>query len=139
MNSLVKKYRIMKNIGITLTSIFGALFIFGFLGAATMVGGANILLGSLILFGPPLAIGLYLLIAGNKKLKKSQLNDRENLVLTMAAQNNGILTQAGLAKGTVLTIADSGFLLSEMVTKGIASVEVDDNGVIEYHFQSLKR
>ena len=139
MNSSLSKLKVYKNIGVALTSIFGILTLFGVISSATMVDGMNLLLGFMILFAPPLALGLYLLISSEKKIKKIQMDEKENLVLNLAVKNKGILTQVSLAKSTKLTLNESGAILNEMTTKGIAQVDVNENGVIEYHFNSLKK
>lgn len=135
----LKSLKIRKNLGVGLTAFFGIFMLFGLIGTMTVVDNAlNLFLGSLLLFGPPLVIGLYLLISSQNKIKKAEINDNENLVLTLASQNKGVLTQAQLAKNTDLSLAESGVLLNEMTIKGIAVVDVNDLGVIEYHFNSLK-
>lgn len=139
MNSSLSKQKVYKNIGVALSSIFGFLTLFGVIGSATMVEGMNLFLGTLILFAPPFAMGLYLLISSEKKIKKIQMDEKENLVLNLAVKNKGILTQANLAKSTKLSLNESGAILNEMTTKGIAQVDVNENGVIEYHFNSLKK
>jgi hypothetical protein len=139
MNSTLSKQKVYKNIGVALTSVFGFLTLFGVVSSATMVGGMQLFLGSMILFAPPLAVGIYMIKSSVKKIRIIQTDEKENLVLNLASKNRGILTQANLAKSTKLTLSESGLILNEMTTKGIAQVEVNDNGVIEYHFNSLKK
>lgn len=139
MNSFLKNYKIYRLVGISLTSIFGFLSLFGIIGSIFSNDGLNLILGTMILFFPPLAVGIYLFLTANKKLKSYELNQNENLVLNLAAKNNGMLTQAVLAKNSDLNIAEAGQILKELSHQGVASVEVTDEGVIEYHFHGLKK
>lgn len=139
MKSTLQSHRVKRNIGVFLMIVFGMFMLFGLLGAATSLNqGMDILLGSILLFGTPFTIGLYLFFGSSKSINKLVTNDLENTVLNLAESNKGILTQAFLAKNTSLTLVECGNLLNEMTIKGIAQVEVDNNGVIEYHFNSLK-
>lgn len=139
MKSTLQSNRVKRNIGLFLTITFGVFSLFGLLASATSVDqGVDILLGSILLFGSPFAIGLYLFFSSSSSIKKMLKNDIENTILDLAEKNKGILTQAFLAKNTTLTLAECGNLLNEMTIKGIAQVDVDNNGVIEYHFNSLK-
>lgn len=135
----LKSLKIRKNLGIGLTAFFGVFMLFGIIGSLFSADGAlNLFLGSLLLFGAPLIIGIYLMINAQRNIKKVEINDSEKLVLNLASQYKGILTQTQLAKNTDLTLAESGAILNEMTTKGFATVEVTDIGVIEYHFESIK-
>jgi len=127
-----------KIIGVIITSIFGAFLTFGVVASIFSVDGLNLLLGSILLFGGPLAIGIYLLRSGSKKLKAAESDIMENMVLKLDEKNKGVLTQANLAKSSFLTLEKSKKVLDEFAQKGHAVVEVNDNGIIEYHFNGLK-
>ncbi|GAB1371872.1 hypothetical protein MASR1M45_19340 [Candidatus Kapaibacterium sp.] len=103
-----------------------------------MVEGINLMLGGFMFSVLPILLGYLLFINATKKEKQNFEMGREKMTLELAAQHNGVLTQAVLAKKSNLTIAESGEILSELTIKGIATVEVNENGAIEYHFSGLK-
>ena len=133
MKNEIKTYQIQKNIGVVLIAIFGFFMLFGVLGSIFMVQGINLLLGSLLLFGAPLAIGVYIYKKAQKKIRQAIGNTNENIVINLAAGNNGEITQLYLAKNSNIPLDESGDILNNFVLKGLASVDVDDNGIMVYH------
>lgn len=133
MKNELKGFQTQKNIGALLTAIFGFFMLFGVLGSIFMVQGFNLLFGSLLLFGAPLAIGIYIYKNAVKKIRQTIGNTNENIAINLAAGNNGVITQLYLAKNSNISLDESGAILNNFVIKGLASVDVDDNGIMVYN------
>lgn len=116
-----------------------ALF-FAFLGWAlstavpTAIGGF-LLFVSLLVAAPLLFAGRKLRQSG----ETSELAARERAVLSLAAQQRGVLTVPGVARALGMPDADADALLTTLAKRpdGRVSLEVDDNGNITYMFRDL--
>ena len=61
-------------------------------------------------------------------------DDRERLILKSAKTHDGRVSPTLIAVETDMTIAQAEKILTELVRKGYATLEVRDNGGLEYHF-----
>ncbi len=113
-------------------SIFQAIFTGGIVGYVLGV--------PIALFSGLLALGL--LLSGNRLRKEGEDKSRgarEQAVQALAARNRGVLTPAQVAKALALPEAEADAFLTELAKRpdGRVSLEVDDNGTLQYHFRDL--
>ncbi len=93
------------------------------------------LLAGMIIFGVvPLLGGFFLFKNAKKTEKRANVEFLERTVLNLVQKSNGVVSPLQLAQTTLLTSDEAQKLLDEFVIKGIATVEVNDLGEIEYHF-----
>jgi hypothetical protein len=138
MKTLNKSYQVQKTIGVILIAPSLTFLIFGIVAGIFMVDGIDVILGSLIISGAPLIIGTYLFLNARKKSIHDTAIMKERTTLELASSKGGILTQAFLAQNSDFSLAESGAILNDLTIKGVANVEVNEDGVVEYHFNSLK-
>jgi len=138
MKTISKSYQAQKTIGVILLAPSLTFLIFGIVAGIFMVDGINVILGSLLISGAPLIIGTYLFINARNKSKHNTAIIKEKIALEIASSKSGILTQAVLAQNSDFSLTESGQILNDLTIKGVANVEVNDDGVVEYHFNSLK-
>lgn len=72
-----------------------------------------------------------------RRPKTLSSDDRERIVLKSAQRHAGVVTPTILAVETDLTIAQAEETLEDLVRRGYASLEVRENGGLEYHFPDL--
>jgi hypothetical protein len=78
---------------------------------------------------------LYKLEKITKDMKK--LSELDNFVLNLAKQNKGVLMPSILSLHSKITVEQSKALLDTYVERGIAQVEVTDEGIMKYIFPEL--
>ncbi len=97
-------------------------------------------LTALTIFGILPGIAGYIMYSNSrKKITELEYESRERLILTLAEENKGILNPQILAKLTDLSVKQSRNLLDRLVINSSAVSEVNENGYVEYHFETLKR
>lgn len=133
-----KNYIIQKIIAVILIA-FGSVWIFIGLVALftsdsekffTLIGGAMIGL-------PPFIPGLIWFLNIRKKEKRQESESREALVLRFIKNHDGIVTTEMIAAETELNLSEAKQELELLVLKGIAFIDVNENGIIEYGVNSL--
>lgn len=93
------------------------------------------LLAGMLIFGVAPLLGGFFLFKNTKKTeKRTNIEFLERTVLNLAHKNNGVVSPLQLAQTTLLTYTEAQKLLDEFVIKGVATIEVNEQGAIEYHF-----
>ena len=138
MKAVKKNYGLQRTFGVVLIVPSAVFISFGIVAGLFMVDGISVVLGSFLIAGAPLVFGMYLYRKAQKMIKDDFIITSENTTLSLAEKYGGILSQAQLAKDTNLTLAQAKEILDNLTLQGIASAEVNDNGYVEYHFNSLK-
>jgi len=72
-----------------------------------------------------------------RKQRPLSREERERRVLTCARSCKGIVTPALIAVETEISIDQAAEILEDLVRRGYASLEVRDNGGLEYHFSDF--
>ncbi|MBN1686863.1 MAG: hypothetical protein JW852_09430 [Spirochaetales bacterium] len=122
--------------GLTMTIAFGALWIF---------------LGSGFWVFPMVFAGIIPLVRGgfryfshrklpgkrNQELLEEKTVNIERAILSVAKAQKGRITPALVALNTNASLEDAQSALEDMVKHGYASMDVRDNGTVEYVFQEF--
>ncbi len=137
MKSDENKFKFQKAIGLVLLIPSSVVLLFGLIGGIFSTDGLNIILGTLLISGTPLIFGAILYFNAKKKLLFNESIKYEKTVLNAATKNSGILNIALLSQETSLSLNESKKILDEFTIKGYCTVEVNDNGVVEYYFTSM--
>ncbi len=82
----------------------------------------------------PLTIGIMSINRVNKKIKKEIDDFNEKVVLSTAKSKFGNMTATELSEIINLNLEESNKLLEQFVIRGIASADVNSNGIIVYKF-----
>lgn len=133
----------MKNVLIKYLSwvmiAWGGLFVFVFVGR--LVSGEEVtsseFLGYMLLGFAPMTIGYFMLRNYKRNEKKDSSTRKETMILQLARNKKGRLSEAETAVSLMISLEDSRLILQEMCTKGYAEAEVDDNGFVVYIFRSF--
>lgn len=137
MKSEENKYKFQKAIGLVLLIPSSVVFLFGLIGGIFSTDGLNIILGTFLISGTPLLFGAILYFNAKKKLQLSESIQYEKTILNAAEKHSGILNIALLSQESSLSLNESKKILDELTIKGYCTVEVNDNGIVEYHFTNL--
>ncbi len=93
---------------------------------------------ALLIFGIiPLFLGFYKKRQLKKLLLVNKKTGRFNSLLKLAKIKNGILSISEVSLELEISIDEARDVLEEAVTKGICTVEIDDNGNLDYIFRDL--
>lgn len=85
----------------------------------------------------PLIAGVLLLRRSRIQKRRERIEHAERALLQLAWQNSGVLTTSTVAMETPLTVQEARELLELMVTRGVADIDVRDNGVVAYRFREF--
>ncbi len=82
----------------------------------------------------PMIAGVLFLNRTNKKIKKEIDDFNEKVLLSTAKSRNGTITATELVEVLNLNLDESTNLLNSFVLRGIATTDVNSNGIIIYKF-----
>lgn len=85
----------------------------------------------------PFVAGVWLLRRSRIQKRRDRIEAAERTLLQLAWHNNGVLTTSTVAMETPLTVQEAREMLELMVTRGLADVDVDGDGVVAYRFREL--
>ncbi|MFP4529441.1 MAG: hypothetical protein ACLFQX_12915 [Candidatus Kapaibacterium sp.] len=94
----------------------------------------SLMTGFLIIGAAPLVIGYKLRRDIGKKLEESRNRSLEREILTIARREKGVLTAAGIAANSDLSVEEVRNELERMVARGLAYPEANDRGYVEFKF-----
>lgn len=117
---------------------FGAFMILGGLLNYVEKPAENPLASTVALLG---ILGLAPILAGlawwrhiRRKAVQRQTTTRERTVLQLAKVHHGVLTVAAVATHTTLSLEEAEQILTQLHLDGFATIDVDDQGALIYHF-----
>lgn len=102
-------------------------------GYRTVAGGPGDSFDFIIFAIFPLGYGLFLAIHKPHRLTPAL----EKTILTLASEQNNLLTAADVALHTTLSMEQSGEALDELRKKGYVNLKVAENGALVYEFQAF--
>ena len=72
-----------------------------------------------------------------RQVQENQSPSIERTILTVAKSENGRVTPALVAVNTDVSLSEAEAALQDLVKRGFSSMEVRDNGTVEYVFQEF--
>ena len=122
--------------GISITAVFGFLFVFFRHGFPWMIFPL-VFAGVIPLIRGLTRIRDFQQIDGPREKKITSKKDAEKAILRIAHGNSGKVSATLIAMETTLTIEEAEKYLGDLAGRGHASMNVRDNGTIEYVFNDL--